>query len=50
MIVQKRMIDNGNERLDLWYRITYLGLATNSQKKKTKSMLLIYEVRVNFPF
>ena len=34
MIVQKRMIDNGNERLDLWYRITYLGLATNSQKKK----------------
>ena len=28
MIVQKRMIDNGNERLDLWYRITYLGLAS----------------------
>ena len=48
MIVQKRMIDNGNERLDLWYRITYLGLATNSQKKP--SQCCSYEVRVNFPF
>ena len=34
MIVQKRMIDNGNERLDLWYRITYLGLAQVELTKK----------------